>query len=669
MTTASAPRDPWDDERLRAAFAARASRASAADLATTTITALRARPARQPVWRRMLARAAAAAVIVIGVTSGFAMLLNGDRGASGLFRDGPKPDLKTFDSGEFAFEYPADWLGYDTTVAFSGGSSIAVLGTQPVESRCGDERHVDVNCVYEQPLEPGDIRVFVGTGAFRGGTVLDPPDIENGTTTRHTVAGMPAVLDEYDPQPDSFYREDLSLSWSIGRPGLLSNVIRIELRAREPVGRRPRSVVAEVRAALDSLIASFRFDAAALASPADPWAGKTAVGLPTISVSDAIAIRDTGVVDREIAVHGWFHPIPPTSCPAPLEPPTSPVQPVCPDQFVWLTEESESLTIVEPNGMTGRPAASPAIHPDMDLVDRRWFPRLPAQGLAIPVEVVFVGHFDDRRSVACPQDEEVACRDRFVVDRVDWVNGETQPLSVIDELDHRPFLTVDEVVEIVEGEAPGSAVLSIVAVNGTTGIESVEPTLGQGFDGTTEEIAIWVVRVLESERLSTYLVIDGEDRIYKVDANGAPVLVDGERPALTTPSASAAEPTPLEPATLTLELTGDDRPIPFDVLDRTDLLVDAREATSDERSQPWDGAMAIQNLAPDTILVRWTGSVCDRHPRLTIEEADGRPEALRLTDVRPGCDLIPISRGVVLRFSIGVDAGDLTGAAFVTLTD
>ena len=98
MTTPSISREPWDDSRLRAAFAARASRTSApADLATSTMAALRARPGRTPVWRRLLAPAAVVAVVVIGVTSGFAMLLNGDRGTTGLFRDGPTPALKTFD--------------------------------------------------------------------------------------------------------------------------------------------------------------------------------------------------------------------------------------------------------------------------------------------------------------------------------------------------------------------------------------------------------------------------------------------------------------------------------------------------------------------------------------------------------------------------------------------
>ena len=459
------------------------------------------------------------------------MLLNGDRGTTGLFRDGPTPALNTFDNGEFAFEYPADWLGYDASAGFSGGSSIAVLGTQAVEPRCGDERHVDINCVYEQPLEPGDVRVFVGTGALRGGTVLDRPDVEDGTTTRHTVAGMPAILDEYDPQPDSFYREDLSLQWSIGRPGLLSNVVRIELRAREFDGPLPRSVAKEAGAALSLMIASFRFDAAAIASPADPWAGKMAVGLPVVSVSDAIAIRDAGIDDREIAVHGWFRPIPMAGCPAQLEP-TSPVQPACPDQSIWLTEQMDALTTVQINPDTWRPPTSPAVQPDLDLVDRSWFPSAPESSGATAIEVVFVGHFDDYRSSLCPRAEEDACRERFVVDRVDWVDGEQQPTSVLDLVEGTPLATpFDDVEAALDRITSGAPILSAVRVDGAVGLRGVEPSLGTGQAGLIDHDTLWVVRILVGDRAATYVVADGTDTFFEIDAAGTADQVGTAEPS------------------------------------------------------------------------------------------------------------------------------------------
>jgi len=269
-----------------------------------------------------------------------------------------------------AFDYPADWLAYDAVAALSGGSSIAVLGTQAVEPRCGDERHVDINCVYEQPLGPGDVRVFVGTGAYRGGTILDRPDVESGTTTRLTIGGMPAIIDEFDRQPDSYYREDVSLAWSIGRPSTLTNVVRIEVRAREWPARGRISTTAELKAAIQVLIDSFRFTPPAV--PTDPPAstrptastGPSApaevLGLPVITVPDALAVRDGGTNDRELAVRGWFSPFAPISCPAPARWPVSPVEPDCPDPWVVLMEQPESLATAQASRFEGRPPTGPS---------------------------------------------------------------------------------------------------------------------------------------------------------------------------------------------------------------------------------------------------------------------------------------------------------------------
>ena len=467
--------DPWSDDRLDAAFAASTPPAPpSADTVAATMARVRERPAQVPAWRRLLPAAAVIAVVIAGITGGVALL--GRQTGTGLveFRDGPTPDLRTLDAGDWAFEFRADWLAYDASTAFSGGSSIAVLGTQAVEQRCGDTGHVDINCVYEQPLGPGDIRIYVGTGAYRGGTVLDRPDIEDGTTTRLTAGGMPAILDEFDPQPDSYYHEDVSLAWVIGQPRSLSNTVRIEVRARDPGS-------ADVRSIAKALIDSFRFTPPPTPLPSDPVAAinaaRTAIriyadvfrrgyvgsvdstaetyleclgdepdtasrasvrygpggdlgqpvdlactwtireetpaiwrldltyewtvdgrsgryietrwldasatviagtfagdpppaaatgpvvpasvfDLPVINVSEALEVRDAGVDDRELAVRGWFSPLAPVSCPAPANWPVSPVEPNCPDQWVVLMQEPESLVTVEENGFSGAQAYS-----------------------------------------------------------------------------------------------------------------------------------------------------------------------------------------------------------------------------------------------------------------------------------------------------------------------
>ncbi len=544
----------WDDERLTAAFRDAFGRRPPANLAAAAACAVRAAPQRREAapWRRI---ATAAAVVVLAVASiGVGAGLIGQRAGTAIveFRAGPRVDLRTLDAHEFSLDFPAAWLAYAAGAVGSGGSSIAVLGSQPVESRCGDERHVDINCVYEQPLEPGAIRVFVGTGAYRdGSTVVSRPSRDNARTTRLTVDGMPALLDDYGKLPNDYYRADVTLDWSIGRPATLTNFVSIAVRAREGSAM----TVAGARAAGDAIVASLRFtrtgpDASAPnALPAD------AVGLPVRPVTDAIATRDAGPDDRELAVAGWFTPATPMSCPAPLERPTSPVQPVCPDQFVWLMEDAEALIHVRQNQISGGPPTGPAIQVDFDDVDQSWFPPLPTAGDSVPAHVVFVGHFDDRRSALCPRDEEQACRDRFVVDRVDWVDGRRQPVSEIIQFNGTPRSLVADVVDhVTHVAAPGATALHALVTDGELGLRQVEPSLGTGAGGLIDRQAVWIVRVLEGQRLATrrvatYLVADGTTETWRLDARGLPVAIPDSLPTPTpmpTPSATGPAGFPTE---------------------------------------------------------------------------------------------------------------------------
>lgn len=275
----------------------------------------------------------------------------------------------------------------------------------------------------------------------------------------------------------------------------------------------------------------------------------TAFGLPIISVTDAIAMRDAAIDDREIAVRGWFDPGPPVSCPAPLEPATSPVQPVCPDQFIWLTEAPESLTTVEPNSLSRQPPTGAAIHPDLDLVDERWAPRLPRAGPSIPVAVVFIGHFDDRRAHLCPAADEQACRDRFVVDRVDWVDGETQPMSAVVTMDGATISNAEEIASAARGRARDSTILSVYAIDGPDGLARQEPMAARDALDLTEYAVIWGARALEGGYVTTYLIPDGADAIYRVDSivtvQVAPRRTFEPRPPATPPAAQTVLGIPL----------------------------------------------------------------------------------------------------------------------------
>ena len=165
-------------------------------------------------------------------------------------------------------------------------------------------------------------------------------------------------------------------------------------------------------------------------------------------------------------------------------------------------------------------------------------PRASDVGPPEPVEIVVVGHFDDRRSSLCPDDVEDACRDRFVVDRVAWVSGTEQPSSLVIGVE-RLDSTEDEIAAVVGGESPGGRVLSTAIVDGATGIGRIEPSLGTGRGGFIDQRAIWVVRVLEDSLTVTYLVVDGTDAIFEMRADGKPVGVGGTLP---TPSEAPGGP-------------------------------------------------------------------------------------------------------------------------------
>ena len=147
------------------------------------------------------------------------------------------------------------------------GTSLAVLSSLPIP--CGSDDHLDITCVYERPLEPGESRIVVGVLPYRSGSILDRLDIDDGATTRLSMGGMPAILDERDETPDDFYLADDTATWSIGTPESLTRVVQLDFQGREPG-------VADARAAADAIAASFRFTPPPTPLPDDPAAASSA---------------------------------------------------------------------------------------------------------------------------------------------------------------------------------------------------------------------------------------------------------------------------------------------------------------------------------------------------------------------------------------------------------
>ena len=147
------------------------------------------------------------------------------------------------------------------------------------------------------------------------------------------------------------------------------------------------------------------------------------------------------------------------------------------------------------------------------------------------------------------------------VDRVVTLVGDTRSTS-------------SDVEAIVANEAPQSQVLSMTIVDANE-LRTIEPTLGTGQAQLFDPYTVWIVRVLESERISTYLVIDGSDAIYEMNPENVPILVGGTPP---TPGASSS-PGPWPPAgALVLELPGIDvgkPPVRVAIVDESGRFVSA----------------------------------------------------------------------------------------------
>ena len=394
------------------------------------------------------------------------------------------------------------------------------------------------------------------------------------------------------------------------------------------------------------------------AAAADSWADREAVGLPIISVSDAIAIRDAGVDSREIAVHGWIAPVLPVPCP--YTPATSPVQPVCPDDQVVLMEEPESLVTPNGNGSSRRSPTGPHFQIDLDDLDGAWQRGVPVAPSTPPVEIAVVGHFDDRRSASCPLDMQAACRDRFVVDRVDWANGEAQPTSQVD-LVVGVGMPFDDVEHILDAVRPGVSILSAVHVDGDEGLRRMEPALAEGGSSLIQEAQLWVVRVLDAGELGTYVIVDSTGSIYELTAEGpvlAALTTPGE-PVSPSPSPSPTSPAwgpwPPQNAFSVMEFKDDaGRKAFVAIVDASGLLESVAEGVPD----PAIGGGAFEGFVRDPsgahrYRLRWTTTICDREMTVSIAREVAR--IVIESAPRDGCDALAIGRDLVLQFTEDVD--------------
>jgi hypothetical protein len=374
---------------------------------------------------------------------------------------------------------------------------------------------------------------------------------------------------------------------------------------------------------------------------------KDVVGLPVVSVSEAIELRDAGPDGTEIAVRGWMSTPFPMSCPAPIEPLT-PVELGCPEAFTsWLTERPEPTWERLPDGMRGFPPSGPAIQP----VIRAEVPRdrvdgvVPGDSGPAPFPVVLVGHFDDDRSVLCP--DVAACRRNFVVDARVWMAGAAAGQEVI-RLDGE-----GAAARMQPHQAAGLATAAgraaadpWVALVGSSSIAAVDPRIAETA-GLADAPLIWVVRMLERDadgfRARTYFVDDSTGDVFRSTRAGVVLTLgagervvdvgDGVRVRITDRT-----------GTLT-----DARPLGAEVRPEDARLVDGHD---DPPAYLW-----LKDGQPTVLAIEWAGSPCDTDWSLVIRNPS--PWIVLDHPEIGACPSVPARRGMALTFETPVRIEDV----------
>ena len=287
----------------------------------------------------------------------------------------------------------------------------------------------------------------------------------------------------------------------------------------------------------------------------DVPATATARGLPVRTIADALSIRQTGS-DEPIAVRGYLSPPPQLRCPFPVSTALNPVRLDCPRNFSWLLDSADPLPTVTarlPEGRTG-------FHPVFPGIDVSALEADDGEAGRRLVELVVIGHFNDRRAIPslCDAPSPSAC-DSFVVDAIDSVEGVPQPPSTVLDLEpyegeprRDPAWTPDEATTRAKAIAPSLDVLSQIALPGHR-IAELEPALGTGQLGIIDRPVVWLVNGLERQsdggtRLRTLLLVDSDTAVYEstLSAGFVPVAPTTASESPTPSMASATDVFPAE---------------------------------------------------------------------------------------------------------------------------
>jgi hypothetical protein len=233
-----------------------------------------------------------------------------------------------------------------------------------------------------------------------------------------------------------------------------------------------------------------------------------AIGEP-ITVSAALAVRDSGADSRELAVTGFLSPLPAIPCPFESTP-RNPTRLWCSTAMRWVMEQPEQLWGPSAGG-THRPTG-PAFNPSFALVEAPDVP-MPQTDDELPVPVVLMGHFDDRRARLCVTNKDT-CAGTFVVDRVISVDGEPLGTATWGITEQSPRDDESTVDALIAAAAPASVVVSRQLLPVSAAID-VEPLLNNDelIPFADPSKLAWIVTAVELAEgapvARTFMLLDG----------------------------------------------------------------------------------------------------------------------------------------------------------------
>ncbi len=157
-------------------------------------------------------------------------------------------------------DYPSDWDVADQGWLTTGfGEDVAIIGTLP----WGPCAASDIDCHFEQQLDPGQITVEIGwsvlvadgticdLGATRSDLAARGPSDPPATGSLTRIDGRPAVRTDYAVDQTDYYHSDEWRDWLIAAPGSVREALTITAMYRGPG-------LETMRSELDQLIASVR---------------------------------------------------------------------------------------------------------------------------------------------------------------------------------------------------------------------------------------------------------------------------------------------------------------------------------------------------------------------------------------------------------------------------